>query len=98
MDSGPLNDGAEGMKTDKNMIGAALAFGGMALILVYVFIRGLWRGYAPVAREWLIDLSYRASDFALWLDTPQFWIGVCITLFAVILTVVIVAFINRDEF
>lgn len=86
------------MKTDKNAIGAAFAFAGMAVILVAVFVGGFWTKNAPIIREWLIDLSYRASDFALWLDTPQFWIGVCVTLFAVILTVVIMAFINRDEF
>lgn len=85
------------MRTDKNMIGAAVGFGGMALILVYVFTGGLWRKFAPALREWLIDLSYRASDFAIWLDTPQFWIGVCIALTLAIATLASVAFTNRDE-
>ena len=86
------------MNTDKNMIGIVVGFAGMVLILVYVFTGGLWRKYAPATREWLIDLSYRASDFASWLDSPQFWIGVCLTLVCVVVGVVVFALLNKDEF
>lgn len=85
-------------KIDKNAIGASLAFAGMAIILVAVFVGGFWTKNAPLVRQQLIDWSYKASDFASWLDSPQFWIGVCFTLLCVIVGVVVFAFLNKDEF
>ena len=50
--------------TDKDAIGAAIGFGGMAACIAIVYAGGLWTRYAPDVR-----------DFLLWAITPQFAMG-----------------------
>ena len=75
-----------------------LAVAGMAIILVVVFAGGFWDKNAPLIRQRLIDQSYKVSGFVNWLDSPQFWIGVCFTLLCMIVGVVAFALLNKDEF
>lgn len=75
-----------------------LAFAGMAIILVVVFDGGLWDKYAPLIRQRLIDQSYKVSGFVSWLDSPQFWIGVCFTLLCMIVGVAAFVLLSKDEF
>ena len=75
-----------------------LAVAGMAIILVVVFAGGFWDKNAPLIRQRLIDQSYKVSGFVSWLDSPQFWMGVCFTLLCMIVGVVAFAFLNKDEF
>lgn len=88
------------MKIDKDAVGAVFAMVGLALCalagMMTVFFTK-WREHAPLVRQQLIDWSYKASDFASWLDSPQFWIGVCFTLLCTIVVVVFV-FLNKDKF
>ena len=88
------------MKIDKDAVGALIAMVGLALctsvgVMTVFFTK--WREYAPLVREWLIALSVKAHAFSMWLDRPQFWIGVCFTLFCAVAGLAAFAIFHKDE-
>lgn len=87
-------------KIDKDAAGAVFAMAGLALCTlagVMTMFFAKWREYAPLVREWLIALSVKAHAFIVWLDCPQFWIGVCFILSCAVAGLAAVAIFHKDE-
>lgn len=88
------------MKIDKDAVGALIAMVGLVLCIsvgVMTVFFTKWLEYAPLVREWLIALSVKAHAFFMWLDRPQFWIGVCFTLFCAVAGLAAFAVFHKDE-
>lgn len=75
------------MKT-KGHTEAAIAFGGLAAIVIWLFASGVWTRYAPIWREYI-----------LWLGDPRLVIGMVIgAVVAAAVAIVVVKEINESPY